>query len=219
VVRYLTGGPDAADARHTLGTALMQSLPLACAGLACGLMCALVVALLISLYTRIERLVMPPLLFLQSVPLVVLVPTIVLLVGRGAGATLLVAALVTFFPAMIVLAEGLRLVPRAPGEMLRLYGGGRLAIARHVTLPASLPFLCAAARIVAPSALLGVMVAEWLATGTGLGDLLNESRSTLDYGMIWSVALVTVVLSTGFYLLAEIAETVLLQRRSGAAAQ
>jgi ABC-type nitrate/sulfonate/bicarbonate transport system permease component len=127
----------------------------------------------------------------------------------------LVASLVTFFPAMIVLMEGILLVPRAPVDMLRLYGAGRFAVARYITLPAALPFLCAAARIVAPSALLGVMVAEWLATGTGMGDLLNEARSTLDYGMIWSVALVTVVLSTGFYLAVEAIEGLLMRRRAG----
>jgi ABC-type nitrate/sulfonate/bicarbonate transport system permease component len=219
VMQYLFQGPDAAYARQTLLTALMQTLPLALAGLAGGLACALAAALLVSLTKRAEQLVMPPLLFLQSVPLVVLIPAIVLVAGRGIGATLLVASLVTFFPAMIVLMEGILLVPQAPIDMVRLNGAGRFGIARHVTLPASLPFLCAAARIVAPSALLGVMVAEWLATGIGMGDLLNEARSTLDYGMIWSVALVTVVVSTGFYVAVEAAESLLLQHRSGGAAK
>jgi len=214
VMQYLLQGPDAADARQTLLAAMMQTLPLSLAGLAGGLGCALAAALLLSFSKRAERLVMPPLLFLQSVPLVVLIPAIVLVAGRGIGATLLVASLVTFFPAMIVLMEGILLVPQAPIDMVRLYGASRFAIARYVTLPAALPFLCAAARIVAPSALLGVMVAEWLATGTGMGDLLNEARSTLDYGMIWSVALVSVVVSTGFYVAAEAAEGVLLQGRA-----
>ena len=31
--------------------------------------------------------------------------------------------------------------------------------------------------------LLGVMIAEWLATGVGLGNLLNQSRGYLDYGI------------------------------------
>jgi sulfonate transport system permease protein len=213
VMQYLLQGPDAADARQTLLTALMQTVPLALAGLAGGLGCALAASLLVSLYKRAERLVMPPLLFLQSVPLVVLIPAIVLVAGRGIGATILVASLVTFFPAMIVLMEGILLVPQAPIDMVRLNGANRFAIARYVTLPAALPFLCAAARIVAPSALWGVMVAEWLATGTGMGDLLNEARSTLDYGMIWSVALVTVIVSTGFYVAVEAAETILLSHR------
>ena len=44
------------------------------------------------------------------------------------------------------------------------------------------------------------MIAEWLATGRGLGNLLNQSRGYLDFGMIWTVAAVSVLLSVGFYL-------------------
>ena len=43
------------------------------------------------------------------------------------------------------------------------------------------------------------MIAEWLATGRGLGNLLNQSRGYLDYGMIWSVALVSVLVSVALY--------------------
>ena len=94
VLRYLFGNADGVEARQTLWVALGQSLPLACAGLACGVFGALLAALGISLHARTERLVMPPLLFLQSVPLVVLIPAIVLLArarrwcdraGGGAG--------------------------------------------------------------------------------------------------------------------------------------
>ena len=52
-----------------------------------------------------------------------------------------------------------------------------------------------------PRALLGVMIAEWLATGKGLGNLLDQSRGYLDYGMIWTVAAVSVLLSIIFYQL------------------
>jgi ABC-type nitrate/sulfonate/bicarbonate transport system permease component len=73
---------------------------------------------------------------------------------------------------------------------------------RLVALPASLPWLFAAARLAVPRALLGVMIAEWLATGRGLGNLLNQSRGYLDYGMIWTVALVSVLASVALYQLA-----------------
>jgi sulfonate transport system permease protein len=52
---------------------------------------------------------------------------------------------------------------------------------------------------VAPRALLGVMVAEWLLSGVGLGNLLNVSRGTLDYGMIWGGALVSILISVAAY--------------------
>ncbi len=68
-----------------------------------------------------------------------------------------------------------------------------------VSVPFALPYLFAAARLVAPRALLGAMIAEWLATGTGVGQLLNASRGMLDYGMIWATALVSVVVSVLAY--------------------
>jgi ABC-type nitrate/sulfonate/bicarbonate transport system permease component len=77
---------------------------------------------------------------------------------------------------------------------------------RMVSIPAALPYLFAATRLTVPRALLGVMIAEWLATGTGLGNLLNRSRGLLDYGMIWTVASVTVLLAVAFYYLVLIVE-------------
>jgi ABC-type nitrate/sulfonate/bicarbonate transport system permease component len=65
---------------------------------------------------------------------------------------------------------------------------------------------------VAPSALLGVMIAEWLATGYGLGNLLNTARGELDYGMIWAVALVAVAVSVGFHQLVKLIEDQVLRR-------
>ena len=79
-------------------------------------------------------------------------------------------------------------------------------------MPASLPYLFAAAKLAVPRALLGVMIAEWLATGGGLGGLLNRSRGYLDYGMIWSVAFVSVVLSIALYQLVAVAEAITLHK-------
>ena len=73
---------------------------------------------------------------------------------------------------------------------------------RLVAAARLVPYLFAAARLAAPRALLGVMIAEWLATGTGLGNLLNQSRGYLDFGMIWTVAVVSVLISVGIYLAA-----------------
>jgi ABC-type nitrate/sulfonate/bicarbonate transport system permease component len=57
----------------------------------------------------------------------------------------------------------------------------------------------AAAKLVAPRALLGVMVAEWLLSGVGLGNLLNSSRGMLDYDMVWAGAVVSVLIAIAAY--------------------
>jgi ABC-type nitrate/sulfonate/bicarbonate transport system permease component len=104
------------------------------------------------------------------------------------------------------------LVPKAALDVPRAYGATKEKELRLVAVPASLPYLFAALRLAVPRALLGVMIAEWLATGTGLGNLLNQSRGYLDYGMIWTVAAVSVLISVLFYHLVVIAERRLLGR-------
>ena len=61
-------------------------------------------------------------------------------------------------------------------------------------------------RTTVPRALLGVMIAELLATGRGLGNLMNQSRGYMDFSMIWTVAVVSVMRSVAFYQIAQIAE-------------
>jgi ABC-type nitrate/sulfonate/bicarbonate transport system permease component len=206
LLHYLTTGQVAEDARATLLGALAQSLPVAALGLALGLGSALAVAALGFLKPRLVTTLMPLALLLQSMPLVALTPLIVLLFGRDLLTTVVVTLSVTFFAAFITIAQGLTQTPRAAQEVLAVYGASRLQTLWLAALPACLPNLCMAARLVAPRALLGVMMAEWLATGRGLGNLLNQSRGELDYGMIWTVAAVSAAVSIAFYLLVQALE-------------
>ena len=212
VWQYLTSAADAADSRTSILQALGQSLPLAGAGLVIALAVALSLAVLGTVWRNLSTLLMPVALILQTMPLVALTPMIVLLFGRGVVTTLVVTITVTFFPAFITIAQGLAQVPRSSLDLLTVYGAGRLQKLLKVSLPMSLPYLCAAARLIAPAALLGVMVAEWLATGYGLGNLLNTARGELDYGMIWAVAFVAVAVSAGFYHVVKLIETAILRR-------
>ena len=154
-----------------------------------------------------------PVLLLQSTPLVALAPLIILVLGRGVAATLAIATSVCFYPAFLTLTQALDSTPEAALDLLRLYCASPLQILRWVTLPYLTPFLFTAARLIAPSALLGVMTAEWLATGYGLGGLMNEARGNLDYGMIWTVAFMTVAAATAFYQAIQILERMVKARR------
>ena len=162
---------------------------------------------------------MPVALVTQTMPLVALTPLLVLILGRGPSLTLWVTISVTFFPAFVTLAQGIALVPRSAEDLPRAYGANRWTELRMVTIPAALPYLFAATRLTVPRALLGVMIAEWLATGKGLGNLLNQSRGLLDYGMIWTVAAVSVLLSVLFYQAVVIVERRVLRKLGMATAE
>lgn len=195
VVRYLTSNPRAAESRERLFDAYQETLPLALLGLVCGLAAALLLAVVLQLAPTLGRSVLPFALISQTMPLPALTPLIVLIFGRDVLATVVVCISVTFFPAFVTISQALSSVSPAAVDVVSVSGGGRVRALRHVGIPSSMPALATAARLAAPRALLGVMIAEYLATGNGLGNLLNESRGRLDYGMIWTVATTSVLVA------------------------
>lgn len=216
---YLFLQPSALAAQGRLLLALAQTLPMTLVGMIAGLALAFALALCSQIWPAVVRAFMPIALVTQTMPLVALTPLLVLMLGRGYGVILWITISVTFFPAFVTLAQGLLMVPRAALDVPRAYGAGILKQLRLVSVPASLPYLFAATRLTVPRALLGVMIAEWLATGTGLGNLLNQSRGYLDYGMIWAVAFVSVLIAVLFYQLVVLAERRVLARLGMASAE
>lgn len=215
---YLFLLPASGTAQARLIAALGETLPMAVLGMVAGIGFAAMLAIASVVRPGITRALMPVALVTQTMPLVALTPLLVLLLGRGPSVILWITVSVTFFPAFVTIAQGLALVPQAALDVPRAYGAGPFTQLRLVSLPASLPYLFAATRLAVPRALLGVMIAEWLATGTGLGNLLNQSRGYLDYGMIWSVAVVSVLISVLFYQVVVLVERHVLSRRGMRAA-
>ena len=74
-------------------------------------------------------------------------------------------------------------------------------------IPYAARYLFTAVKLVAPQALLGVMVSEWLLSGRGLGNLLNVSRGSLDYDMIWAGAVASILVSVFAYEAVSAVET------------
>lgn len=209
---YLVSDPDAQTVRQSIAVAAQSTLPMMVGGMVLGGFTALALALASDVFPRLGRLILFPVIMLQSTPLVALIPLIILLLGRGVCATLAIATSVCFFPAFVTLAQALKGTPHGALDILRVYGGNRLQAVRFVILPYLVPYLFAAARLIAPTALLGVMTAEWLATGYGLGGLMNEARGDLDYAMIWTVAALAVALAAGLYQLILMIERPTLRR-------
>jgi len=74
------------------------------------------------------------------------------------------------------------------------YGASKLTTLRKVLVPSAVPSIFAALRINVPAAVIGALLAEWLATGKGSGNEMLEVINTFDYGELWSaVVLVTFV--------------------------
>ncbi len=160
-----------------------------------GLAAGAGLAILFVLAPAVAGTAMPLAIALRSVPIVTTAPLIVLMLGRGATGTIVLVAVMVFFPTLVACIHGLK---QAPGQVIDVfdsYAAGRLQRLIRVRIPAMLPAFFAAARMGVPASVLAVTVVEWLATGAGLGSLMAISASVSDYNMLWSAVALTAGLS------------------------
>jgi ABC-type nitrate/sulfonate/bicarbonate transport system permease component len=205
-------GPSAAAHRSALFAQLRTTLGHAAIGYASGLLVAVAVAFFFALSRSMERSFMPLALVFRSVPLIAMTPLITLAFGRGLAAVAVVGAIATFFPTLVYVVQGLRSVSTDTLHLMSAYAAKPWMVLWKVRIPSALPALFAAARIAAPAALLGAVLAEYLATGNGLGYLMLNASVTSQFALLWSAAVLITVASLSLYTLVGLIEASVLLR-------
>jgi ABC-type nitrate/sulfonate/bicarbonate transport system permease component len=109
---------------------------------------------------------------LAATPRVAFIPLIILLLGLGFEAKVLVVFLGAVMPVILNSYAGVRAADPDLVEMARATGASRQRILVHVVLPGALPFLVAGVRIGATIGLINTVVAELYTAVSGLGGLL-----------------------------------------------
>ena len=138
------------------------------------------VAVLIT-YSRIARNGFYPLIVVsQIVPKVAVAPLFVIWFGMGTSSRLLLAFLVAFFPMTINAAHGFQSVDEDTLRMARAYMGDRWQIFSKIRVPHALPHIFSGMKISITLAVIGVIVAEFVASQQGIGYLIVFANGTLD---------------------------------------
>lgn len=203
VWRMMTGGnpgtgSTAGQFWSAFGDALGTTLLDAGVGFVVGSVIAVAAAVALDGLPRVRRGVMPWAVVLRSVPMAALTPLLVLVFGRGLVGVTVIVTLVTFFPTLVTVMQGLQSAPAGAVDVVRASGGNARQAVTRVKLVYAVPAMLAAARVAVPGALAGATLAEWLATGQGLGYLLTLSSTNADYLQLWTagilLALVALVL-------------------------
>ncbi|MEO0504140.1 MAG: ABC transporter permease subunit, partial [Pseudomonadota bacterium] len=148
---------------------------------------------------------------LRAVPIITTAPLLVLAFGRGIAGTMVVVAVMIFFPTFVACQQGLRQTPGQVTDLFKSYGASRWHLLRAAQIPAMLPAFFASARMAVPAALLAVTTVEWLATGKGIGVLMAMTASTSDYNMLWSCVAILAVVAVVFYALVAALERAVLR--------
>ena len=135
-----------------------------------ALLSAVVVGGLLSiLFTQskwLELSLFPYAVILQVTPIVAIAPLIIIWVDNTLASLLICAWIVAFFPILSNTILGLNSADHNLVDLFQLYSASRWQVLRYLRLPAALPYFLAGLRISGGLALIGAVVAEFVA-GTG----------------------------------------------------
>jgi NitT/TauT family transport system permease protein len=182
-------------------------------GLTAGCALGLASGVLLGESAALRRLLMPYVVTSQVVPKLALAPLFIVWFGFGMTSTVVITALICFFPLMENTMTGIAQVDARRLELFRMLGATRWQTLRRLKIPAGLPGILAGFRVAVVLALVGAVVGEFIGGSRGLGALIIASQGMMDTPLMFAVLVLITLLGLGLYQLAISLEKRLLQSR------
>ncbi len=140
-------------------------------GIALGIVVALICSVGIHFSELARRAVYPLLVASQAVPIPLIAPLLLAVLGFAILPKLAIIALVAFFPVVVTTLAALAAVDRDLIKLMRTFDASRLQIFRRVELPSALPALLTGAKLAAVYSAIAAVFAEQAGSNSGLGYL------------------------------------------------
>jgi ABC-type nitrate/sulfonate/bicarbonate transport system permease component len=140
---------------------------------------------------------------LYSTPMVAVVPLIVLWFGFKVPAKVIIVFLFMVFPVLLNTYEGVKNVDRNLQEVARSFCSSEGQLWRHLIIPSAIPFIVAGVRLAIGRGLVGMIVAEFYTSVTGLGYMIVRYANALETDKLFVPIVVVMVLGVGLMSLAK----------------
>jgi NitT/TauT family transport system permease protein len=191
----------AADAPSLLASA-WNTLAMALIALAVASVLAQALALTVALSPILERAVRPLAVVLQVTPVVAVAPLVVIWAGidHPQRAIVALAAVVAFFPIFSGVSAGLAAADPDLERLFRIYSASRWQTVTRLRLPSALPFILEGHKVAAGLAIIGAVVAEFVAGSGGAQGLawrILEAGNRLKTAEMFAAIVVLAVMAAG----------------------
>jgi NitT/TauT family transport system permease protein len=200
----------------TLAPSLLVTVEITLEALAAAVVIGGLLAVVFSLSRWIELSLFPYAIILQVTPIVAIAPLIIVWANNVDLSLLICAWLVAFFPILSNTILGLRSVDRNLLDLFELYGAGRWRTLIDLRLPSALPYFLGGLRISGGLALIGAVVAEFVAgtggSASGLAWRILESGYQLKIPRMFAALVLISATGIVIFLLLSLLSHLLLRR-------
>ena len=160
------------------------------AGWGLSALIALPLGLLIGTWRAVQAMLEPLTDFIRYMPAVAFVPLVMVWVGIDESAKVAVIFIGTFFQMVLMVAEDVRRVPQAQVEAAQTMGANRSELIEKVIFPSAKPALLDTLRVTMGWAWTYLVVAELVASSSGLGYAILKAQRFLQTDKIFAGILI-----------------------------
>lgn len=178
-------------------------------GYAVSILVSLPLAVALALSPILSRTIYPILVVIHSTPIVAVAPIIVVVLGVDDLPRIVITFLISFFPLVISTATGVLSTPEEILELSRSLRGTRGREIIQIRLPYAVPHIFSALKVSITLAVIGAVVAEFVAAEKGLGYSILFSTSTFKIPQAFAALALLVVISLILFNLVVLAQKLL----------
>jgi putative hydroxymethylpyrimidine transport system permease protein len=187
------------DDRGLLGPDLAVTLQEVLVGLLAAVAIGAALGIGMHVSGALRRALRPLVIGSQAVPIPVIAPLLILVLGFGIVPKVVLVALVCFFPVTINLYDGLRRVDPDARKLLRSFDASRWQSFRLLEAPAALPAAFTGLKVAAAVSVIGAVFAEWAGSDSGLGHALLTANGQLETPRAFAATFLLFALAVGLY--------------------
>ncbi|WP_139327115.1 ABC transporter permease [Marinobacterium stanieri] len=159
---------------------LWATLRVALIGFMLSLLISIPLAIAMVRSRYLTKTLYPLLIIIQSTPVVAIAPLLIVILGTGEAPRLAITCLITFFPLVVAATTGML---STPSELVELSRSLRVPPSREIwqiRLPYAIPHLFSGMKVAITLAIIGAVVAEFVAAEKGLGYFIQYSTSFFE---------------------------------------
>lgn len=153
----------------------------------------------------IRQSMLPSLIFVYSIPHAIMAPLFIVWFGTGLISIGLFAAWFGFFTVFVNTITGLNQVEEEFIQLGEVFGATEAQMMRHVKFWAALPHISGGIKVAVQQSIIGVIIAEFIATGQGLGWQILAGQKFFNEALMFGVIAVLIVIAVSLYKFVSVA--------------
>ena len=183
-------------------------------GFVIGIILGVVIAIILWWSEFLSKVFEPYLVVLNSLPKVALGPIIIIWVGAGTKAIIVMAIAISLIVTILDILNGFLNTDKDLIKMAKTFGAGRFQILTKIVIPANISTFINSLKINIGLSLVGVISGEFLISKAGLGYLITYGGQVFKLDLVMSSIIILGIFAGFMYGVVTILEKIILKTKA-----